>query len=522
MNRLLEQLRRSALPAPVNQPTDGQLLECFIARRDEVAFAALVRRHGPMVLGVCRRVIGNPDDADDAFQATFLVLVRKASSVRPRQAVGNWLYGVAFRTALRVRGRVARQRARETSLPELAPAASEAEKFSPEEHSLLHAELSRLSEKYRLPVVLCELEGRSRREVAGQLNIPEGTLSSRLAAARKMLAQRLARRGVALSVGVGAALLASCKASAAVPEVLVLSTTRAALFVAAGPVAAAGLVSANVATLTEGVLKAMFLAKLKFTAAVAIGVVALGVGTGGALYQAQVFGQEQGGSRPGARPADERTDKARVARELDQIQKEVQALRDQLERSQAEGLDARKMAEDLRRKLEEERARAEHAQRLAEEARQQAVAQLKRAREMAEMQAKQAEDATLAARQAMERRNASQPRRGQPPQADPGPTQGQPAGDAELLKLQQKRQELRQMVERKRADLELQMQELATQEQALEEAIRQHQAQLIRQGSGKPPQPQQATGEDKLDRILQRLDQLDRRLQRLEREKREE
>jgi len=113
MNRLLDQVRRAALCAPAQQLTDGELLDRFLARRDEAAFEALVRRHGPMVLGVCRRVIGNSHDADDAFQVTFLVLVRKAASIRPRQAVGNWLYGVAYRTALEARGQMLRRRARE-------------------------------------------------------------------------------------------------------------------------------------------------------------------------------------------------------------------------------------------------------------------------------------------------------------------------------------------------------------------------------------------------------------------------
>ncbi len=187
-DRLLDQLRRVALQGAGERRTDGQLLEHFIAERDEVAFEMLLKRHGPMVLSVCQRVIGNPHDADDAFQATFLVLVRKAASVRPREAVGNFLYGVAYRTALEARGRIARRRAKETSLVNVPPPESKPSEPWHELRPLLDRELSRLSEKFRLPVVLCDLEGRSRKEVARQLAIPEGTLSSRLATARKKLA----------------------------------------------------------------------------------------------------------------------------------------------------------------------------------------------------------------------------------------------------------------------------------------------------------------------------------------------
>src|SRR5262249_14819560 len=157
------------------------------------------RRHGPMVLGVCRRMLRNIHDAEDAYQATFLVLVRKASTIRPRDLVGNWLYGVACRTAMKARAMSTKRRIKEHEAP--GPAWPKDSANGDHEELLRHldAELHRLPDKYRVPVVLCELEGRSRKEVARRLGLPEGTLSWRLAQARKMLARRLSRRGLTLS-----------------------------------------------------------------------------------------------------------------------------------------------------------------------------------------------------------------------------------------------------------------------------------------------------------------------------------
>ena len=270
-NGVFRHLGRVALLPDGAGLTDGQLLERFVTRREEAAFEALVRRHGPMVLGVCRRVLHHGYDADDAFQATFVVLVRKAVSVKPRELVGNWLYGVAYRTALEARSLRARRQAKEMQVTEIPePAAPEADAW-PDLRPLLDQELSRLPDKYRQAVVLCDLEGRSRRDVARQLRIPEGTLSSRLAAARRLLAQRLTRRGLGLSGGALAITLSQNAARAGVPASLVVSTTQAAAEVAAKGAAAA--VSANVAALSEGVLKSMFLNKLKI-ATVALLIVA--------------------------------------------------------------------------------------------------------------------------------------------------------------------------------------------------------------------------------------------------------
>lgn len=199
MRSLIRRLR-TALPLTGGEPTDEQLLDRFLARRDpDEAFGAIVRRHGPMVRGVCRRVLRNDADADDAFQAVFVVLLRKAEVVRPRNRLGNWLYGVAVNVARRGRDSVARRRTQELVVEPEAPGA-----YAPgsPEHGELKAvidqELCGLPSAYRAAVVACDLEGQTRSEAAGRLGWSEGTVASRLARGRALLADRLTRRGLAL------------------------------------------------------------------------------------------------------------------------------------------------------------------------------------------------------------------------------------------------------------------------------------------------------------------------------------
>jgi RNA polymerase sigma factor (sigma-70 family) len=266
-NGLIRQLREIVLPPDDVGTPDGQLLKCFLARRDEAAFAALLRRHGPMVLAVCRRILHNSHDAEDAFQATFLVLVRKARSIGRPELLGNWLYGVAYRTALAARGAAVKRRARERDMAK--PEAVE-DAGTPELPALLDRELVRLPEKYRVPLVLCDLEGKTRKEAARHLGWPEGTLHGRLARGRLMLARRLRRQGIAFSAGTMAALLSQNAASATVPTSVAVSTIKAASLLVAGQTAAAGFISPKVAALTDGVVKVMLLSKLKATLAVVL------------------------------------------------------------------------------------------------------------------------------------------------------------------------------------------------------------------------------------------------------------
>jgi RNA polymerase sigma factor (sigma-70 family) len=276
-NRLrsaLNQLQSALAPPGAEALTDAQLLARFLARQDESAFALLVRRHGPMVLGVCRRVLRHTQDAEDAFQAAFLVLARKANSVLKREALGSWLYMVAYRTAQRARANQARQRTLERQVEDM-PHPQVLPEQPQDWRALLDEELGLLPQKYRAAVVLCDLEGQSRREAARQLNLPDGTLSSRLATGRRLLAERLSRRGVALSGGALAAALAEGAASAQVAAPLIVATARAAGWVAAGHLAA---VASPVAILTKGVLRAMFLSKLKVVTGVVLVVAALTAG----------------------------------------------------------------------------------------------------------------------------------------------------------------------------------------------------------------------------------------------------
>jgi RNA polymerase sigma factor (sigma-70 family) len=264
---------------PPGAPTDGELLKRFLARRDEAAFAALVGRHGQMVLNVCYRVARNPHDAEDAFQATFLVLAQKAARVVPER-VGSWLCGVAYRTALQARGLRARRRSREMSLEDQPEPTVEAEPAWDDLRPVLDQELSRLPEKYRLVLVLCGLEGRSRKDVARELKLPVGTLSSRLALARKMLASRLARRGITLSASALFVLLGRHAAAHPAAPALLASAVGAA-GVAGNAAAPANAFSAPVVALARGVSRALRLARAAVaTCVVLAGLAGIGVGLG--------------------------------------------------------------------------------------------------------------------------------------------------------------------------------------------------------------------------------------------------
>jgi RNA polymerase sigma factor (sigma-70 family) len=275
---VIDELRRAMLVQDGTALTDQALLTSFIDQQDQAAFAALVRRHGPMVWGVCRRTLASHHDAEDAFQATFLVLVRKAASIVPRERVAHWLYGVASTTAHRAKVATARRRARERLVAQMPEPEAVPQGLGDDLRSLLDRELSLLPEKYRLPIILCDLEGQTIQAGARQLGWRQGTLAGRLARGRQMLARRLTRRGALFSAGLLAAVLLESAASAGVPRALLTATIQAGQLLATGQATAAGAISAQAIVLMEGVIKAMLVTKLKTVAALLFVLAAIGIG----------------------------------------------------------------------------------------------------------------------------------------------------------------------------------------------------------------------------------------------------
>ncbi len=294
-------LAGSSDPGAAAAPLDAQLLARFAASRDEAAFALLVERHGPLVLGVCRRVLGCLQDAEDAFQATFLVLARKAGSIRDPHLLGNWLYGVASRIARKARAGVSKRQMHEKQLPlvpslQAAPAVLD-EGLSP----ALDEELSRLPEKYRAAVVLCYLEGKTNEEAARLLRWPTGTVKGRLARARDLLRERLVRRGLHASAVVLTTTLLAARADARpVPAALAASTVRAGVGYAGGapPASAAARLADRV---TASWRRARLLGAVLALAVVTAGAAAWLIGSGAVGREANPRGS--GDSSATARPS---------------------------------------------------------------------------------------------------------------------------------------------------------------------------------------------------------------------------
>jgi RNA polymerase sigma factor (sigma-70 family) len=277
---VLDQLRRVVVRHGDGGLSDAQLLQRFATKRDEAAFEVLVWRHGPMVLGVGRRVLRNPDDAEDVLQATFLALIRQAPSIRRGGALAGWLHNVAYRIALR-----AREKRGKLGLGQAAVEAAPAPPPAAEEHwrdlwPVLDEELRRLPPKYRTPLVLSYLQGLTNQGVAAEMGCPVGTVFTRLARGRQLLRQRLARRGVTLTAGALSAVLAPAATAPALRAGLARATARAARAFAAGPGAAAGMPSAKVIALTEGVGNMVGVSRLKLVSVLAILLAVAGSGAG--------------------------------------------------------------------------------------------------------------------------------------------------------------------------------------------------------------------------------------------------
>jgi RNA polymerase sigma factor (sigma-70 family) len=281
--------------------SEWQLLERFVSRGDEPAFEALVARLGPMVLGTCRRMLADPQDADDAFQATFLVLLRRARSLGPGDAISAWLHGVAVRVAARARADAARRHRREPLGMAADPAAPADDWLDPDVRQILDEEIHRLPYRYKAPVVLCYLEGLTHEEAARQLSWPVGSVKGRLARARSLLESRLTRRGVASSAGaVGLALVSGNRAGASVPAALLQATCQAASQFSAGKLSTLVL-SASVASLFRGVISAMLIEKLRLL--IPLLAVSGAVLTGAGVMARQQAGRPTEREEPAGRPA---------------------------------------------------------------------------------------------------------------------------------------------------------------------------------------------------------------------------
>jgi RNA polymerase sigma factor (sigma-70 family) len=300
---VIQQLRSAAAAADCAGLSDAELLGRYAAGREEAAFELLVWRHAGLVLGVCRRVLRHEQDALDAFQATFMALAKRARSIGRRESVGGWLYKVAYRVALRAKARAATRAAREQPLGELSPTSQAADPCTEagwrELRQALDEQVRRLPEKYRVVFVLRCLAGKSSAEAARELRCPVGTVESRLARARERLRAALGRRGFVVPAALLSTGLIGNAVSAGVAPALVSSTIRAALLFAAGQTATAGAASAQAALLAKGVLKTMFLTKLKCGAAVLVVVGVLGLAGSGALQsQAGDEGPKLSGESP--------------------------------------------------------------------------------------------------------------------------------------------------------------------------------------------------------------------------------
>jgi RNA polymerase sigma factor (sigma-70 family) len=276
LHGILHYLHRLTGPDRLGDGSDGQLLERFVRRHDEAAFTALVRRHGPLVWGVCRRLLHNTQDAEDSFQATFLVLARRAGAVGKRESVRSFLYGVAYRVAVRARGLALRRQAREEPLQDLA--APECPGLGLDLRPVLDEEIGRLPEKYRLPLILCHLEGRTQEEAARVIGCPRATVATRLARGKDRLRDQLTRRGLDVPASAFAATLHEA-AAPLMPDAVVETTVRAA---------ATGSTAPRISLLAEEVLRTMFVTRFKTAVVVLLALGAVGSGAGILASRSQV------------------------------------------------------------------------------------------------------------------------------------------------------------------------------------------------------------------------------------------
>jgi RNA polymerase sigma factor (sigma-70 family) len=335
-SRLFRRLH-SALPGPASgDDTDAHLLERYVASRDAQSFAAIVQRHGPLVWGVCRRLLADHRDAEDAFQATFLVLVRRAASVVPRQMVGNWLHGVARRTALKGRALAARRRKRECQVIDMPEREASPPEAWADVRAVIDEELTHLPGRYRAVVLLCDLDGKTRDQAATELGVPVGTVAGWLWRGRRLLARRLTRRGVTLAAAPLAAALGQYEASAKVPAAIESTTVEVAVRFAVGTLAS-GTIRAPVAMVTQGVLHSMWLSKFRAVLTLVVAAAIIGTGVTGLAIRATAGDEPKPKAVPEPRagkPADETAgdppDLRKIKQEVDRLRGELEEIKKQI------------------------------------------------------------------------------------------------------------------------------------------------------------------------------------------------
>ena len=277
LSDVVQYLRRTCAIQEARDQPDGELLRRFLAHRDEAAFAALVHRHGPLVMGVCRRILRDSHSAEDGFQATFMVLVRKMASIG-KDPLGGWLHAVARRVALKERAKMSARRRREKRLQTMPQVEALDETTWQELRPILDEEIGRLPAKYRMPIVLCYLQGKTHDRAAKELGCPRTSLTNRLAHGRELLRRQLVKRGIALSAAALATALSEQTAGATVAALLTIKTVKAALSVTAAKAVAAGCISAEAVSLAEHAMTGLFGLKGKMV----VLVLALGLTAGGA------------------------------------------------------------------------------------------------------------------------------------------------------------------------------------------------------------------------------------------------
>ena len=297
---LLHGIRKMVAAQTGPAMSDQQLMERFCREQDQAAFAALVERHGGMVFAVCRRILGHVQDAEDACQATFLVLARKAASIRRTNSLPSWLHRVAYHVAADLSRDIARRHGREEPATDIPAADTTDEMTWREVRAVLDEELHRLPERYRVPLILCYLEGKTRDEAAHELGCGLGTLKGRLERGRERLRGRLVRRGVSLSAALLSAVISESVASPAMPAMLAVSTTKAAVLVAGGK-AVTGLIAASVARLAERAMRIIWIAKMKFMSGVLLAFALIGGGATALAVRTQTEPRKAANQPPAAK-----------------------------------------------------------------------------------------------------------------------------------------------------------------------------------------------------------------------------